>query len=57
MFDVIKSVVAEFLFSVPLAEISSTSYEYWLLVAITGVICIAIIYFPFAIVRWFFRGV
>lgn len=51
IFDVIKE-----LFFGATAVIEATSYEYWLLTTLTAIICILVVYAPFAVVRWFFRG-
>lgn len=56
MYDLIRVCVSDFLFATPPTSLDPTTYEYWLLCAISACICMALLYFPFAIVRWFFRG-
>ena len=53
MFYQLMEVVQNFLYG---ATVAPTSYEYWLAVCISGICVIMLLYIPFAIVRWFFRG-
>ena len=53
MFYSFMEVVQNFLYN---GTVESTSYEYWLAVLISGILCIMVLYLPFAIARWFFRG-
>lgn len=53
MFESIKNVICEILFDVMPV---STSYEYLVLLVLTTIVVVAMVYLPFAVVRWFFRG-
>lgn len=53
MFYSFMEVVQNFLYN---GTVSADTYEYWLAVCISGVLCIMVLYVPFALVRWFFRG-
>lgn len=53
MYYYILETIQQFLFQ---GTVPETSYEYWLAVCLTGIAVILLLYVPFAVVRWFFRG-
>lgn len=53
MFESIKNIISEVLFDVMPV---STTYEYLVLLILTTIVVVAMVYLPFAVVRWFFRG-
>lgn len=53
MFYQFMEVIQNFLYN---GNVADTSYEYWLAVVLSGICCIMLLYIPFAVVRWFFRG-
>lgn len=53
MFYYILDTIQQFLYQ---GTVSESSYEYWLAVCLAGISVILLLYVPFAVVRWFFRG-
>lgn len=53
MYPAIYELITNFLFN---GAVETTSYEHLVAVLITSCICLVVVYLPFSIVRWFFRG-
>lgn len=56
MYYDIFTIICNFLYGAD-AVISSTTYEYWVACVLSATACIMVVYLPFCIVRWFFRGI